>query len=123
MSTSQNQEGISSRSGAAPFVLPLPENGDRYYKILDLPESMAMRSGLVVLQPGQDIGSHNTDKHEEMIIFLEGTGEIEIENDGLQRVGKGYIAYVPPATQHNVYNRGTGILRYIYIVAGVNGMG
>ena len=121
MSASQHQGGFSSRSGAAPFVLPLPENGDRYYKILDIPESMALRSGLVVLQPGQDIGSHNTGKHEEMIIFLEGSGEIEIENGGLHVVGKGYIAYVPPATQHNVCNRGTGILRYLYIVTGVNG--
>jgi oxalate decarboxylase/phosphoglucose isomerase-like protein (cupin superfamily) len=29
----------------------------------------------------------------------------------------GQIAYVPPDTRHNVFNTGTGPLRYLYIVS------
>lgn len=100
-----------------PFVLTLSNDDIKHHEILKSPQSVKMRSGLVNLQPGQDVGSHTTGKHEELLVILDGIGEIETESLGRQRVHKGCVAYIPPATQHNVYNVDTHPLRYLYIVS------
>lgn len=102
-----------------PFVLSLPNDGAKYHKILGSTQSVAMRAGLVNLQSGQDVGSHNTGKHEELLVILDGIGEVEIKELGRQRLHKGCVAYIPPDTQHNVINVGTEPLRYLYIVSRV----
>ena len=78
---------------------------------------MAMRSALVTLQSGQDVGSHNTGKHEELLLILDGVGKVEVEGLGRQRIHKGCVAYIPPCTQHNVFNVYAEPLRYIYVVS------
>ena len=83
-----------------------------------------MRSGLVVLQPGESSGWHSTDEYEELIICLSGRGMVEVErNDGRNVDGSdlpaGHYAYNPPRTRHNVTNNGTEVMRYIYVVAPV----
>ncbi|MDP4189646.1 MAG: hypothetical protein Q8905_16475, partial [Bacteroidota bacterium] len=60
-----------------PFVLALPKDGDRYLELLNTSQSITMRSGLVVLQEGENVGSHNTGQHEEILIILNGCGEVE----------------------------------------------
>jgi quercetin dioxygenase-like cupin family protein len=72
------------------------------------------------LAPGQDIGSHTTGDHEEMIVILEGEGELEAAGMGRQKIASGQVAYNPPQTSHNVFNTGTDNLRYIYIVVKVS---
>jgi quercetin dioxygenase-like cupin family protein len=76
-----------------------------------------MRSGLVTLAPGKDVGTHSTEDYEEMIIILEGQGELEAEGAGRRAIGAGQVAYNPPDTRHNVINTGDGPLRYIYVVS------
>ncbi|MEW6558503.1 MAG: cupin domain-containing protein [Elusimicrobiota bacterium] len=51
--------------------------------------------------------------------MLDGIGEVELEGLGRQRIQKGCVAYIPPATQHNVFNVGTHPLRYLWIVSRV----
>ncbi len=81
------------------------------------PETVTMRSGYVALQPGDSVGKHSTDAFEEMVIVLDGEGEM-ILGDGTVMPLKPYtIAYCPPATEHDVRNTGSGFLRYIYVVA------
>jgi mannose-6-phosphate isomerase-like protein (cupin superfamily) len=77
-----------------------------------------MRSGLIQLTPGEDVGLHSTKQDEEMLIILEGQGQVEIEGRVKLKISGGQVAYVPPMTKHNVRNRGTAPLKYIFIVAG-----
>jgi len=100
-----------------PLIIDLPAGSSDYFEIIGKSLTVTLQSGLVTLQPGQDIGSHNTENYEELIVVLKGHGEVETDGFGRRKITKGQIAYNPPQTQHNVYNVGSGILRYIYIVA------
>lgn len=102
-----------------PFVISLPDCISKCHEILKPTQSVVMKSGLINLQLGEDVGSHNTGKHEELLIILDGVGEVEIEKLGRQKIYKGCVVYIPPATQHNVYCANTEPLRYLYVVASV----
>jgi quercetin dioxygenase-like cupin family protein len=106
-----------SESSLKPLVIDLPQDSDDYFEILGKTKAVTMRSGLVTLQPGQEVGTHSTDNYEELIVMLEGSGEMEIEGVGRRTIAKGQAAYNPPHTQHNVINTGSALMRYIYIVA------
>ncbi len=102
---------------AMPFVLPLPDAGP-YAPLLAPPaDSPAMRAGLVTLAPGAECGEHTTGSHEELIVCLDGDGEIDAEGLGTSRLAGGHIAYNPPKTRHNVRNTGTAPMRYVFVVA------
>ncbi len=81
------------------------------------PETVTMKSGLVTLPPRQSVGKHSTASHEEMLVILEGKGEMKFEDGTALPVDPDHILYCPPQTTHDVTNTGTGVLRYIYIVA------
>lgn len=100
-----------------PFVFVLPADAPPYTMIMGPPRTVTMRSGLVTLAPGKDVGRHSTEKNEEMLVILEGQGEVELEGFGRLKIVAGRTAYVPPKTRHNVFNTGTGPLKYIFIVA------
>ena len=99
------------------LVIDLPHDKKDYFEILHESNAVKMRSGMVTLQPGEDCGSHNTEDYEELIIVLEGCGEVETEGTGKREIRKGQVAYNPPQTEHNVHNTGTEQLRYIYVVS------
>jgi len=51
-----------------------------------------------------------------MLVVLEGQGEVNWRASAHDdRCGR--TAYVPPKTRHNVFNTGTGPLKYIFIVS------
>jgi quercetin dioxygenase-like cupin family protein len=81
------------------------------------PETVSMRSGAVVLLPGQSVGKHSTGEHEEAIVVLAGTGELRVTDGGPVELERHSVAYCPPATEHDVVNTGAEPLRYVYIVA------
>jgi quercetin dioxygenase-like cupin family protein len=112
--TGYNVQSIEKR---VPFVMTLPRDGVRYFEILKPPPSVTMRSGLVTLAAGDEVGAHTTGRNEEILVILEGQGWIESEGLGERSVAAGQIAYIPPDTRHNVYNRDDRPLRYIFIVA------
>jgi len=101
----------------SPFVLSLPLRGEKHFPILDSSRSAKMKSALVILQPGESVGSHNTGKREEQLVILDGVGEVEADGFGKQKVEKNYVVYIPADNQHNVKNIGTVPLRYIYTVS------
>ncbi len=80
-----------------------------------------MRSGLVVLQSNQSVGKHSTGEHEELLVILEGKGEMIFKDGSTLPVEAQHALYCPPETEHNVRNTGAGILRYVYIVASTKG--
>ena len=76
-------------------------------------ESKQVRSGLVVLESGKEVGVHETGGGEELIVFLEGTAE-------LSGVGKTTtvqapaVALIPAHASHNVRNKAEASLKYVY---------
>jgi len=99
------------------FVRNLPP-GDEYVRLLGKPESLALHAGLVTLAPGEDCGWHSTEHYEEMIICLEGKGQLASEDfDERLALQAGQYGYNPPHTRHCVFNTGEKKMRYIYIVA------
>jgi len=88
-----------------------------YQRILEgKPQTCGMRSGRVHLEPGQACGQHSTKNQEELLVFLAGTGELQI-GGGPHAVSAGKVAYIPPETLHDVRNTGPEPLIYIYCVA------
>jgi mannose-6-phosphate isomerase-like protein (cupin superfamily) len=81
------------------------------------PATVTMRSGLVTLVPGQSVGKHSTGQHEEMLVVFEGEGKMLFHDGSSLVIGGNHALYCPPETEHDVVNTGTGVLRYVYIVA------
>ena len=100
-------------------VISLESSGKDYVPILTgPPESVNMRSGLVVLAPGKSVGKHSTEQNEELLVVLEGQGEMTFRDGSKLPVRANSALYCPPQTEHNVTNTGAGPLRYVYVVAG-----
>jgi len=81
------------------------------------PSTVRMKSGLVSLEPGETVGRHNTENKEELIIVMEGEGEMVFDNYNSIKLSIGENAYCPPHTKHNVINTNDKPLRYIYVVS------
>lgn len=105
---------------SAPQIRSVPlDPGDQSYFLLlrGPPETKSFRSGLVTLAPGKSIGVHNSGVNEEMIVPLEGQGELRFSNHPPLLIKSGLITYAPAQTEHDVINTGSGPLRYIFITA------
>jgi len=102
----------------APHLIKLNMKSTAYQHVLGgSGESSTMRSGLVTLAPGKSVGKHNTEKYEEMVVVLQGTGTMKITGADSLKLQAWSAAYCPSHTEHDVWNTGTDTLRYIYIVA------
>jgi len=101
-----------------PKVIQADADGKEYIQLLGgPPESVTMRSGKVVLQPGKTVGKHSTEGNEELLVLLAGEG-LFLLSDGQQlAVSAGSVLYCPPDTEHDVKNTGSSPLEYIYVVA------
>jgi oxalate decarboxylase/phosphoglucose isomerase-like protein (cupin superfamily) len=92
------------------------ENG--YTRLLGgPPQSVFMRSGKVVLQPGESVGNHSTEGKEELIIILNGEGEFLYGDRHSLVFQSNAVLYCPPMTEHNILNTGSTPLHYIYVVS------
>lgn len=81
------------------------------------PQTGGMRGGSVSLKPGESVGWHSTAGNEESLIILRGSGVAKIEGGADMPLSEKTLAYIPPATRHNVTNTGTNVLEYVWIVA------
>ncbi len=82
-----------------------------------MPQTAGLRSGYVQLKPGETVGWHSTNQNEETLVILHGKGEAEIDGAAAMPIAENMIAYIPPATRHNVKNTGDAALEYVYVVA------
>lgn len=99
-------------------VIKLSMDAKEYVRVLGgPPETVTMRSGLVVLFPEQSVGKHSTENYEELLVVLEGEGQMQITNGAKLLLTAMSVAYCPPQTEHDVINTGSEPLRYLYIVA------
>ncbi|MFZ0198995.1 MAG: cupin domain-containing protein [Candidatus Sulfotelmatobacter sp.] len=111
---------IPARSEEKPRakVIELDSHGKDYLPVLTgPPETVTMKSGLEVLAPNQSVGKHSTGQHEELLIVLEGRGEMSFKDGSKLEVKANHAIYCPPDTEHDVTNTGRSILRYVYVVA------
>jgi mannose-6-phosphate isomerase-like protein (cupin superfamily) len=109
----------NGRAGTpAPKVIPLTSSGNDVTPVLaGPPESVKMKSGLVVLAAGKSVGRHSTDQNEELLVVFEGQGEMTFKDGSKLPVKANTAVYCPPQTEHNVTNTGSENLRYVYIVS------
>ncbi len=97
------------------FVISL-DSREKYTRLLaGPPQNRAFRSGLVNLGPGESVGKHSTEDYEELLIVLEGQGEM-LGKEGPLQINKARAVYCPPNTEHDVRNTGQDPFRYVYIV-------
>jgi len=69
-----HEEG-NQKMDPEPRVINVDQGEKAYCRLLGgPPESVTMRSGKVVLAPGESVGKHNTECYEELVIILEGEG-------------------------------------------------
>ena len=81
------------------------------------PQTSGMRGGSVKLKPGESVGWHSTSANEEALVILHGSGVANIEGHPDVPLTERMLAYLPPATRHNVTNSGTQVLEYVWVVA------
>jgi mannose-6-phosphate isomerase-like protein (cupin superfamily) len=111
-------QAVSPQNSPAPRIVShdVPDKG--YLPLLAGPlETVTMRSGRVILNPGKSVGKHSTDEYEEILVILEGQGEMRITGGKTLKLNNSVVAYCPPHSEHDVFNTGEENLRYIYIVA------
>ena len=82
-----------------------------------VPQTTGMRSGFVRLKPGETVGWHSTGQNEEALVILHGEGAALIDGQPNRTFAAPALAYIPPATRHNVRNTGKEPLEYVYVVA------
>jgi quercetin dioxygenase-like cupin family protein len=103
-----------------PLVFDLEGNSmNQRNSILTAENAKKLKSGLIFLKTGEEVGEHNTMKKEEIIIVMEGKATVEIDGQVFSEVSSGSVAYIPSQTLHNVRNRSDSELRYIYVVSQV----
>ena len=103
-------------SGLRPVLEELKGN-ERFKRLLPgRPVTAGMKSGYVVLKPGESVGEHKTESREEGIIILEGSAEIIVEGERMFTARKENLIYIPPETSHDIKNISDEPLRYVYVV-------
>ena len=106
--------------GPGSRAISLGDGSARYQPVLEgPPDSIALHSGVVTLEPGSSVGMHSTKGWEELITVLEGQGELVVPGQDPLAIKPGLAAYCPPRTDHDVVNTGSGTLRYIFVVTEV----
>jgi len=113
-----NQPKSDTENFSKSRLIFLPTPDQKYARLLGgPPESISMKSGCVLLSPGEAVGLHSSGENEEVIVPLSGSGLLIVTGMESIPVNPGCILYNPPHTQHDVINTGDQPLRYIYIVS------
>ena len=107
----------SQMSRPQPLTLPLECPKGDCPLLRGAPQTTGMRSGFVRLKPGETVGWHTTGQNEETLVILRGQGEAQIEGQPKLTFVAPRLAYIPPASRHNVANTGKEPLEYVYVVA------
>jgi len=86
-----------------------------YNSIIKPPKSKCLKSGRVLLKPGENVGEHVTEKREELIIVLKGRARIVFGNETIN-ISEGETHFINEGVKHNVFNDSEKDLEYVYVV-------
>ena len=109
--------GAQDRARPEPLTFALDCTGGDCPLLKGAPQTSGMRGGSVKLRPGESVGWHSTSGNEEALVILHGSGVANIEGHSDLPLHEQTLAYIPPATRHNVTNNGTQVLEYVWVVA------
>ena len=117
--------GMAAQEGAKrePMTFPLNCAGGDCPLLKGAPQTSGMRGGSVRLKPGESVGWHSTSANEEALVILHGSGVAKIEGHAEVALTEKMLAYIPPASRHNVTNNGTEVLEYVWVVAPISNGG
>ena len=107
----------SQISRPRPLTLPLECPKGDCPLLRGSPQTTGMRSGFVRLRLGEEVGWHTTGQNEEALVILQGHGEALIDGHPKLTLAAPMLAYIPPASRHNVISTGKEPLEYVYVVA------
>jgi quercetin dioxygenase-like cupin family protein len=91
------------------LVRPLKKLGS----LVSASDSKQVVSGYLMLEPGREVGEHETGGGEELITFLEGKSEVSYEGKK-KTINSPAVVLIPAHTRHNVRNRSQKPLKYVY---------
>ena len=94
------------------IIKKLEERG----RVIAPPDSGVMKSGCVVLKPGEEVGEHMTENKEELIVVLQGKAKVISDGKSVE-AGENTAVYIKSGKLHNVINDSGAVLRYIYVTA------
>ena len=84
------------------------------YEVYDLSLENLVIS-MTVLHEDESTVGHSHNDAEEVYLFVEGNGEIQLDERGKEDVASGDIIMIPAGTFHRVFNKGKGDLRFISV--------
>jgi quercetin dioxygenase-like cupin family protein len=88
----------------------------KYDSVIKPPKSRALKSGRVILEPGEEIGEHVTEAREELIVVLKGRATLIKERETIE-IEQGNTHFINEGIKHNVKNNSDQVLEYIYVVS------
>ena len=88
---------------------------DKMAKV-DVVSSGKLLCGLNCFEPGQAQKVHAHAGADKLYCVIEGSGEFSV-GDGVRRLGKGEVLYVPENVDHGVVNTGSENLAVLIVIA------
>ena len=92
------------------------------YKVYDLPQLQNLNVSLTELYPQKSTGGHSHKEIDEVYVFIDGAGTMEI-GSRTQDVKGGDLVLVPQGDFHRVHNKGSGNLNFWTIFEKYEGRG
>lgn len=116
--------------GVQPLKIPLGEftkiatlvKSSSRYEVYDLSLENLVVS-MTILYEGESTVGHSHNEVEEVYLFVEGKGEIQLGEREKEDVASGDIVMIPQGTFHRVFNKGKGDLRLISLFEKYQGRG
>jgi mannose-6-phosphate isomerase-like protein (cupin superfamily) len=103
----------------AVLAVSLAQDGKYQRLLAGCPQTYGIKSGHILLGPGNSVGEHTTDVKEEVIIITRSKAQLICSGDNPVTVTTENIIYIPPETRHDIRNIGEDVLEYVYVVASV----
>jgi mannose-6-phosphate isomerase-like protein (cupin superfamily) len=111
-----SQDNKLSDKSAVSKIITFNPDSTSYQEIFDgEKDSVVFYSGVVTVLPKTSGHLHSTEIYEEMIVVLEGEGQVRVTKQKNLDLKFGNIVFIPPNTEHQVFNTGTKNFKYIYI--------
>lgn len=101
-------------------VKPIRDN--EVYSVHDLTFLKNLTVSMTILHEGKETGGHTHEKEEEVYIFLEGIGKMQL-GDEIFNVESGDVVLIPKRHFHKVFNEGKGDLIFLCIFQAYKGRG